>query len=504
MDVSGTPKLRPAELIGLPTPARRADAAGLVGWLGLSARLFLVTVAFVALAELVIYVPAIANHQRFWLSDRIAAAQAAALVLEAAPQGHVSAEVERHALGRVGTRAITLRQGASERVLTMEHVSAQHTPAEPARRIDLRETSLFTAIGDVWFTFVHPGRTPIQVVGRGDDTVDLVEILLDEAPLRSAMLDFAERLLVSSLVIAAAAAGLVFVVLQIFIVRPVLRLARNITDFAQDPERADRVIAPSQRTDEIGHAEAALAKMEITLSGELRHKRRLAELGLSVSKINHELRNLLTTAQLLGDRLDGVPDPVVQRVAPRLVGTLGRAIRFCEATLAYGRAAEQHPQRRVVPLAPILADLSDLANLATKRPVTIEIQVAPDTTVDADPDQLARVLANLVRNAVQALDASEAGDRAPSVTVEALREASREGRRTLILVRDNGPGLPARTRAHLFEPFHGSARAGGTGLGLAIAAELVSLHGGTLSLDPSPMPTPTGTCFRIVIPDSDA
>ncbi|WP_204334103.1 hypothetical protein, partial [Klebsiella pneumoniae] len=78
-----------------------------------------------------------------------------------------------------------------------------------------------------------------------------------------------------------------------------------------------------------------------------REKRRLAELGLSVSKINHELRNLLATAQLLGDRLGDGGDPNTRRLAPRLVATLDRAVRFCEATLAYGRATERHPQRRL-------------------------------------------------------------------------------------------------------------------------------------------------------------
>ena len=197
----------------------------------------------------------------------------------------------------------------------------------------------------------------------GRDGFDLVEILLDEAPLREALIDFADRLLLSSLAIAATVAGLVFLMLQRIIVRPVRRLARNITEFADDPQGSDRIITPSRRTDEIGHAEVALARMETALAGELRQKRRLAELGLSVSKINHELRNLLTTAQLLGDRLETVSDPAVERIAPRLLATLGRAIRFCEETLAYGRATEAMPQRRTIQLAPLLAELSDLARL---------------------------------------------------------------------------------------------------------------------------------------------
>ena len=322
-------------------------------------------------------------------------------------------------------------------------------------------------------------------------------MILDEASLREAVVDFSIRLIVSSLIVAGAAAGLVFVVLQVLIVGPVRRLARNITDFADDPEGADRIIAPSHRTDEIGLAETALARMEEALADQLREKRRLAELGLSVAKINHELRNLLTGAQLLGDRLEGAADATVQRIAPRLVATLGRAIRFCEATLAYGRAAEPPPSRRVVALAPVVAELSDLAALSLGARVRVRTEVGEGLTACVDPDQLARALANLVRNAVQAHEAAGPAASAPEVRVIAEREGAPHAGSVTILVADNGPGLPERTRARLFEPFQGSMRSGGTGLGLAIASELVRLNGGTLTLDQG---TP-GTRFRIVLPD---
>ena len=456
--------------------------------LGLSGRVFLLTVAFVAVAEILIYVPAVANFRRAWLSDRISAAQVAALVIDAAPDGHVSDDLARRLLSGVGARAVAARDGDTRSLLTLEAM-----PDEVADIVDLRTDPWPGSIRGAWRTLVRPVQAPIRVVGEGQNGFELVEILMDEAPLREAMIGFSVRLLLSSLLIAAAAAGLVFVTLQRFIVRPVRQLARNITAFADDPEGADRVIVPSGRADEIGDAETALARMETALAGELRQKRRLAELGLSVSKINHELRNLLTTAQLLGDRLEGVADPIVQRVAPRLVATLDRAIRFCEATLAYGRASEQHPKRRMTGLAPILAELTELDGLTPGSPVRVRIEADPVLEIDADPEQLSRALTNLVRNAVQALDAAGTGDGAPTVTVS----ADRTGSRVVILVADNGPGLPERAKAHLFSPFQGSMRSGGTGLGLAIAAELVQLHGGTLTLDE----TETGARFRCVIPD---
>jgi signal transduction histidine kinase len=331
------------------------------------------------------------------------------------------------------------------------------------------------------------------VVGHGRDGFDLVEVLIDEAPLRRAIVDFALRLLLSSLIVAAAAAGVVFVVLQVAIVRPVRRLARNIAAFADDPEGAERGIVPSRRTDEIGVAETALARMAQGLADQLRQKKRLAELGLAVSKINHELRNLLTGAQLLGDRLEGAADPTVQRVAPRLLATLDRAIRFCEATLAYGRASEPSPSPRRVALAPLLAELEDLSDMAAGTAVAVRVETPPDLAATVDPEQLARALTNLVRNAVQALEGG--GTAAPEVRVTASRDGAAGGGVT-ILVADNGPGLPERARTHLFAPFRGSTRAGGTGLGLAVAAELIRLNGGTLTLDEGTR----GACFRVVLP----
>jgi signal transduction histidine kinase len=236
--------------------------------------------------------------------------------------------------------------------------------------------------------------------------------------------------------------------------------------------------------------------METTLADELRQKRRLAQLGLAVSKINHELRNMLTTAQLLTDRLDrgrDGGDGTVQRIAPRLVATLDRAIAFCESTLAYGRASEHLPQRQLLPLASLVDDLGHLTDLAPGADIAFEADVPEDLQVDADPDQLSRILVNLVRNAVQALSQAGASSGRPRIKVTARRE----GKTVIISVQDNGPGIPERVRVDLFTPFQGSSRKGGAGLGLSIAAELARLHGGTITLDEAE----DGACFKVAIPD---
>ena len=107
-----------------------------------------------------------------------------------------------------------------------------------------------------------------------------------------------------------------------------------------------RSICGELRNDEIGRAEAALAAMQGSLARELAQRKRLAELGMAVARINHDLRNMLSAAQLISDRLATIPDPLAQRLAPRLVATLDRAILFCQSTLTYGGGARTGARRR--------------------------------------------------------------------------------------------------------------------------------------------------------------
>ena len=113
-------------------------------------------------------------------------------------------------------------------------------------------------------------------------------------------------------------------------------------------------------------------------------------------------------------------------------------------------------------------------------------------SVDGDPDQLFRVLLNLVRNAAQALE----GNPDPA-SMQIRVTGRREGAVAILEVSDTGPGVPQKTREHLFEAFQTSGRPGGSGLGLAIAAELVRAHGGNIQLVEGTI----GATFRIVIPD---
>jgi signal transduction histidine kinase len=261
--------------------------------------------------------------------------------------------------------------------------------------------------------------------------------------------------------------------------------------FAAQPEEQSLVISPSGRRDEIGMAEKELQSMQKQLQSLLQQKSRLAALGLAVSKVSHDLRNMLTSAQLISDRLGNVQDSRVQRFAPKLIASLDRAISFLNRTLTYGQAQEQPPKRESIALKPIVADVFETLRLQDRQ-IEFTDNVPPALRVDADREQLSRVLTNLVRNAIQAIEAR------PKSYDKVQIDASRNGKSVTIWVRDTGPGIPPAVRGRLFQAFQTAARPGGTGLGLAISAELIQAHGGSICVAES---TEHGTRLEIILPD---
>src|SRR3954469_1906182 len=311
--------------------------------LGLSGKLLLLTIPLVMIAEVLIYVPAIANFCVNRLNDRLAAANTAALVLDAAPSGMVPDSLARQILGSVGARALAMKMGTQRRLLAVSDM-----PPMIHHDIDMRNVSWHRAIIDAFDTLLCADKDVMRVVGPAPMGGDFLEIVMDEAPLRQAMLRFSFNILLLSLAISAITATLVYLALHYLLVRPMRRITANIMRFRDDPENPARVIAVSRRQDEVGLAERELAGMQRDLASMLQQKNHLAALGLAVSKINHDLRNLLTSAQLFSEGLTSLPDPRVQRFAPKLMRALERAIAFCESTLSYGRAQEPPPDRKPV------------------------------------------------------------------------------------------------------------------------------------------------------------
>ena len=457
--------------------------------MGLSGKLLVLTLLFVMIAEVLIYVPSIANFRLNWLQDRLSAAYTAALVFATAPSGEVPEPVARQILESIRAHAVALKFGQQRRLL-----AAGIMPGPVTHDIDMRDMSWHRAIIEAFDTLICTDADVMRVVGPAPMGGEFVEIVLDEAPLRKAMVDFSIRILILSLIISAITATLVYFALHRMLVRPMRRMTANMVAFRADPENPARIMAASQRSDEIGTAERELAAMQLDLATLLQQKNHLAALGLAVSKINHDLRNLLSSAQLFSERLAKISDPHVQRFAPKLMVALERAIAFCQSTLSYGRVQEAPPERRLISLELLVEDVRETLGLDATSRVRWVTAIERGVTVDADPDQLFRILLNLARNALQALETREAKDPGHD---QIRVTGRREGAVVVIEVSDTGPGLSEKARAHLFEAFQGSTRTGSVGLGLAIVAELVRAHGGEVRLVEGTI----GATFRFSIPD---
>jgi signal transduction histidine kinase len=454
---------------------------------GLSAKLLLLTILFVMLAEVLVFVPSVSNFRRQWLMERLATAQIASLAAEAAPGGQLPTMLRDELLERAQVKAIAVKR-ADARLLVIE----MDMPAEIDASYDLRNASWAALMADALMVYVAPDDRVIRVVGEpGMGEGALIDVVMGEAPLKAAMIRYGLDILGLSILISIITAALVYLSLDALLVKPMTRLTRNIVRFSQRPEDPTRIIAPSSRRDEIGTAERELSAMQRELAETLSQKSRLAALGLAVSKISHDLRNMLSSAQLLSDRLIAVKDPTVQRLVPKLIASLDRAIRLSARTLDYGQAQETPPKRKRFPLSPLVAEIGDSLGLPRQNLDWI-VAIDQSLEVDADRDQLYRVLSNLCRNAVQALESE--GEAMGEIRVAARREGSV----TVIEVADSGPGVPERARAHLFEAFQSVARKGGSGLGLAIAQELVQAHGGQIAL----VKNEDGATFRVTIPDA--
>jgi len=437
----------------------------------LSGRFLLLTMIFVMLAEVLIFVPSVARFREDYIRSRLERAQIASLSLLAAGD-MIDASVEKELLANAEVYNVVLRRNESRQLVLSSPV-----PAEIEATYDMRDPPAWVLIRDAVHCLLEAQSSIIRVIGDPVKQAGmLIEVTMDTGPMRQAMIDYGLRILGLSAVISVLTAGLLFFAVGRVLVAPIRRVVSSMSSYAEAPEDARRFIEPQSSVIELREAEVALQRMQKQLTGALKQKDRLAQLGGAVARISHDLRNILTTAQLLADRMEASKDPAVVRAAPKLVASISRAVSLCESTLTFGRAEEPAPTLARFMLAGLVGEVVDGEKLATVGGlVDFVVDVAPSLTIRADHEQLYRVLNNLVRNARQAIEA--AGN--PG-TIEIAAGENDTG--WWIRVGDTGPGLPQRAREHLFQPFQGGTRKGGTGLGLAIAAELVRGHGGTLEL----------------------
>ena len=456
-------------------PARR---------LSLSQKLLLLVVAFVVVGEVLVLAPSISRFRFSYLQQRLANAHLATLALDATPDNMVSEELSMMLLDLAEVRGVVLRKANGPR-----RVLSSSMPPKVDVECDLDHSDWFAMIGDAVGTLAHGGNRVLRIMGMSpkDDSVQ-VEILLDEAPLRAEMATYTERILLLSVAISVLTALLLYSALRWLIVRPLQAMTGEIENFRRDPESDAAVLSANGRGDEIGIVEHALLDMQRTVRSALRQKNNLATLGTAVVKINHDLRNVLSTAQLLSDYLETSDDPKVRKVAPSLMRAIDRAVALCTDTLNF-TGQQPPPERGAVSLRALVEELQLTLRPAqddTDTAADFRIEIPGDFKVWADREQLFRVLLNVVRNALQA------GARRIGFAARTAGDGS-----SIIDIFDNGPGLSPRAQDNLFRPFAGSGRPGGTGLGLAIARDLMRAHRGDIVLARTGA---DGTVFRLTLP----
>ncbi len=447
----------------------------------------MLAIIFVMLAEVLIFVPSVAGFRQAYLQERLELAQLATLSLLASPDEMVSPEIADELLDNAEVLNIVLRRDDRRQL-----VLSKPMLTEVAESYDLRNMGQQMLIRDALRCLFTGGNRIIRIIGTPVKGAGIdIEATLQETPLRAAMLAYGMNVFWLSALISAITATLLFLSVRQFIVRPISRVVENMIAYGEAPDDPRRIMMPAAGITELHKAETALQDLQTQLSASLRHKDRLATLGGAVARISHDLRNMLTTAQLLADRMESSNDPTVVRIAPKLISSISRAINLCENTLAFGKAEEMQPEKCQVNIAHLVDDVFEADLTRNGQQVDLVSDVAQDVEANADPDHMFRILMNLVRNARQAI---ESNGKDGEIRVSAIEIA----KGCEILIRDSGPGFSDRAKANLFKPFEGAARKGGTGLGLAIAVDLVRGHGGVLELAET---SDKGTVFRIFLPD---
>ncbi|PKR50282.1 sensor histidine kinase [Thalassospira povalilytica] len=477
----------------------------------LSARLLVLTVSFVMLAEVFVFAPSVARFRVDWLKAHLDSGYLAALALEATPDQMIPDDLEKELLSNAGIEAVILRREDRKLLLQRDDM-----PAKVDKNVNLTNFSIPMAVMEGLATLAQTEDRMLRVIGMPSMAPDFeIEILVHEKALTKAMRNFGWRVFGLSLMISFFTAGLVYFALNRLLVRPMRTLTHDMIRFRENPQDKSSLITPGLRDDEIGVARQELAIMQQDIQAMLNQRRRLAALGTAATKISHDLRNALATSMLMTEQLAKSQDDEVRAVVPRLLSSMERAVYISEQTLSFARETPAPRDLAKFTLIELIEEIRDqillqksenLMDGAAGRdlgdkdePCTarIDIDLPDDVMLEADYDMLFRAFSNLIRNPL------EAGADIVTVTwsnpiAGKTSDESDQSRSFIdVLIKDNGPGLPEKAIKNLFVPFAGSGRKGGTGLGLAIARELISTHNGELRLVAT---GPDGAVFGVKLP----
>ena len=457
----------------------------------LSSKLLLLTIGFVMLAEMLLFIPSAALHRQDWLSERAQQAGLLAQALTGVPDYEASEILTKQFMADTDVMLMAAkRDGMTELVLGAP-------PDMPGDMfvIDIRAEKRFPSLLAPFQDIFSDGAGTLRVTASSPvQGHDALELLIPREKLRDALLDFMKRIFWWSLFIAIVTGALIYWTMSALIIRPVQQLAEDMTTFREDPEVRRSIQSRSNRKDEIGQLQREFTDLKQSQRAAFRQRERLAGLGLAVAKINHDLRNVLSSALLISDRLSMNPDEKMSTMGERLTRTVERGIGLTEDVLSYSRAETADPQIQDTRIAFTIGEAA--ADVIAQFPETKFRNIVPtDLMVRTDPDHAYRIFHNLFRNAAQAMVAHCKDNCRLQVSAE-IRDGLVE-----IRIADPGPGLPERARDNLFQAFSGgqahSSNSKSTGLGLSISKELAKAQGGDLNLMSS---DETGTRFILTLP----
>lgn len=461
----------------------------------LTAKLFLLTVLFVLLAEILIFVPSVARYRVTWIEDKLKAGHLAALALAEAPNMMISEMLTQQLLSNVNARSVDLIEPDNGFFFSLDADQQDPAPIQAYWNIDTETVSDNIRIGLQSLFF--GGHRLVQIEGYSPyNKTALIKMVVTEQELCEGLIYYAQRIALLSILISLITAGLLFLALRTLFLKPIQRITNSIARFKQSPDIPSSILSPSGRLDEFGHAEAELAKMQQTVHEALHQKTRLATLGTAMTKIQHDLRNILSTASLITEGLTLSNDPKARDTAERIFQSLDRADTLCSETLSYVKEKGLTLKLKQVNLAQLIAQARTevLTRVELNRHTALDYQdiwriSATDLTLEADAPQLLRVFENLGKNAF------EAGASHIYWDIQQYQESIQ------ITITDDGEGLSPRAKEHLFEPFSGSVKKYGTGLGLPLSREIIRAHQGELDLIST---SPRTTIFQIILPTHQA
>ncbi len=453
----------------------------------LSGKLLLITMAFVMVAEALIFIPSAAMFRQSWLQERAVSAGLLTLAIEGVPNFSGGEMLSEQFMKDTSVSMVAQkRAGMSQLILGMPPISTDIIV------VDLRKTRRLPLFRDTFRDFFSGDGGYIRILS--DPTVsgvDALEVLVPRRALQMALQDYCQRVLLWSLFISLLTGIMVYAALSSIIVRPVEKLVKGVSVFRADPRKRPGPSRLSTRRDEIGQLEREFVDMKLGVRQAFVQQERLATLGMAMAKINHDLRNVLTSTQLISDRLAADKDKRISSMGERLVRAVGRGVKLCEATLKFSQSVEERPEPRKLQLATLVGEAAGDAMVETgveTGRVSFTNHIARTTKITADPDHTYRIFYNLFSNAVQAMQGSP--QKNLSVKAQIIDN------KVSVRIIDTGPGLPKKAQDNLFKAFTSAAK-GGTGLGLTIARELARAQGGNLMLEST---SDAGAVFVVNLP----